>query len=86
MPSLLKDISNKQNVKKYQIRIIRILQRSWAWQGVEKLTSKMASLRFWGEGSAVPLTPSSAGFHDFHCVIIFQFFSKFFQFFAVALL
>ena len=44
-PSLLQNVSNKQNVKKYQMRIIFIFPRSLAWHGVEKLNSKMASLR-----------------------------------------
>ena len=56
-PSLSQDISNKQNVKKYQMRIIFIFTRSWAWQGVEKLNSKMASLRILGVGGADALTP-----------------------------
>lgn len=52
MPSLSQDISNKQNVKKYQIRIIRIFTGSWAWQGVEKLKCEAAFFRFLGEGRA----------------------------------
>ena len=39
------------------MRIICIFPRSWAWQGVEKLNSKMASLRVLGEGGADALTP-----------------------------
>ena len=53
---MLKDISNKQNVKKCQMRIICICVRSWAWQGVEKLNSKMALLRVLGEEGADALT------------------------------
>ena len=53
----MQNVSNKQNVKKYQMRIIFIFPRSWAWQGVEKLNSKMASLRVLGEGGADALTP-----------------------------
>ena len=49
--------SNKQKKKKYQMGIIVIFPRSWAWQGVEKLNSKTASLRVLGEGVADALTP-----------------------------
>ena len=38
------------------MRIIFIFPRSWAWQGVEKLNSKMASLRILGVGVANALT------------------------------
>ena len=39
------------------MRIIFISTRSWAWQGVEKLNSRMASLRVLGEAGANALTP-----------------------------
>lgn len=85
MPSLLQDISNKQNVKKYQMRIICICPKSWAWQGVEKLNSKMASLRVLGEGSANAL-PRPVRVSTISTAKIFFTFEKILRFSVVALL
>ena len=71
-PSLVQNVSNKQNVKKYQMRIIFVCVRSWAWQGVEKLNSKMASLRVLGVGVQTPWL-RQCRFFIFHYAKFFQF-------------
>ena len=68
-PSLVQNVFNKQNVKKYQMRIIFIFPRSWAWQGVEKLNSKMASLRYLQWGVQPPWLVQCKFFHFPLCKI-----------------
>lgn len=80
-PSLSQDISNKQKKKKYQMRIIRIFTRSWAWQGVEKLKCCTAFFRILGVGVANALTRPVPIF----TISTARFFAGFFQFSAVAL-
>ena len=53
----MQNVSNKQIVKKYQMRIIFIFPRGLGLAGSKKLNSKMASLRVLGEGGADALTP-----------------------------
>ena len=78
-PSLVQNVSNKQIVKKYQMWIIFISTRSWAWRWVEKLNYEAASLRYLQWEVQTPC-PVQCGFSNFHYARIFSLLKKFYSF------